>query len=71
MCMYTQTGLLHHLTSMQITEWIELIKLLHVEGFDTIVADLRDRYQENDRNCSPILIIFNTLQVIPRFLCCM
>jgi len=69
--MYTQTGLLHHLTSMQITEWIELIKLLHVEGFDTIVADLRDRYQENDRNCSPILIIFNTLQVIPRFLCCM
>ena len=69
--MYTQTGLLHYLTSMQITEWIELIKLLHVEGFDTIVADLRDRYQENDRNCSPILIIFNTLQVIPRFLCCM
>jgi len=69
--MYTQTGLLHYLTSMQINEWIELIKLLHVEGFDTIVADLRDRYQENDRNCSPILIIFNTLQVIPRFLCCM
>ena len=69
--MYTQTGLLHYLTSMQINEWIELIKLLHVEGFDTIVADLRDRYQENDRNCSPILIIFNTLQVIPRFVCCM
>ena len=48
---------------MQISEWIELIKLLHVEVFDTIVASLRDRYQENDRNSSPVLIIVNTLLV--------
>jgi len=51
---------------MQISEWIELIQLLHIESFEGIVAELRDRYQENIRNSSPVLIIFNTLQVVKR-----
>ena len=60
-----QTGLLHNLTTMQISEWVELIKLLHIETFGTVVAEMRERYQENDRHSSPVLIIFNTLQVTP------
>ena len=63
-CVGTQTGLSHNLTSMQISEWIELIQLLHIESFEAIVAELRDRYQENIRNSSPVLIILNTLQVV-------
>ena len=54
---------------MQISEWIELIRLLHIESFEAIVAELRDRYQENTRNSSPVLIIFNTLQVLIRAFC--
>jgi len=63
-CVGTQTGLSHNLTSMQISEWIELIQLLHIESFEAIVAEMRDRYQENIRNSSPVLIILNTLQVV-------
>jgi len=63
-CVGTQTGLSHNLTSMQISGWVELIQLLHIESFEAIVAELRDRYQENLRNSSPVLIIFNTLQVV-------
>jgi len=48
---------------MQISEWAELIKMIHVETFGVMVAEMRERYQENDRNGSPLLIIFNTLQV--------
>jgi len=58
-----QIGLAHNLTTMQINEWVELIRLLHIETFGTVVAEMRERYQENDRNSSPVLIIFDTLQV--------
>ena len=59
----TQTGLVHNLTTMQINEWVELINLLHVETFVEMVAEMRERYQENERNSSPVLIIYNTLEV--------
>jgi hypothetical protein len=50
---------------MQICEWVELINLLHVEAFLPMVAQMRERCQENERNSSPVLIIYNTLQVHP------
>jgi len=62
-CVCVQTGLSHNLTTMQISEWVELIRLLHIDTFSTVVAEMRERYQENDRNSSPVLIIFDTLQV--------
>ena len=60
---HTQTGLVHNLTTMHISEWVELINMLHVETFMSMVAEMRERYQENERNSSPVLIIYTTLQV--------
>ena len=54
---------MHNLTTMQISEWVELINLLHVDTFVEMVAEMRERYQENERNSSPVLIIYNTLEV--------
>jgi len=48
---------------MQIYEWVELINMLHVENFIPMVAELREKCQENERNSSPVLIIYHTLQV--------
>jgi hypothetical protein len=48
---------------MQMSEWIDLIKLLHIDIFAQVVGEMRQRYQENDRNASPVLIIYKTLEV--------
>lgn len=48
---------------MHINEWVELINMLHVDTFTEMVAEMRERYQENERNSSPVLIIYNTLEV--------
>jgi len=53
----------HNLTTMHISEWVELINMLHVETFIPMVAEMRERHQENERNSSPVLIIYTTLQV--------
>jgi len=45
------------------SEWIDLIKLLHIDIFAQVVGEMRQRYQENDRNASPVLIIYKTLEV--------
>ena len=58
-----QTGLMHSLTTMHINEWVELINMLHVDTFAEMAAEMRERYQENNRNSSPVLIIHNTLEV--------
>jgi len=60
---FEQTGLVHNLTTMHINEWVELINMLHVDTFTEMVAEMRERYQENERNSSPVLIIYNTLEV--------
>jgi len=48
---------------MHINEWVELINMLHVDTFVEMVAEMRERYQEKERNSSPVLIIYNTLEV--------
>jgi len=45
------------------SEWFDLIKLLHIASFAQVVGEMRQRYQENDRNASPVLIIYQTLEV--------
>jgi len=58
-----QNGLKHLLTSMEINEWIEIICLIQVEDFQGIVNSTREHYQQELRNYSPLLIIFQTHEV--------
>ena len=60
----SQNGLKHLLTSMEINEWVEIICLIHVEDFQGIVNSTRERYQQEQRNFSPLLIIYQTLEVL-------
>ena len=49
---------------MEINEWVEIICLIHVEDFQGIVDSTRERYQQEQRNYSPLLIIYQTLEVL-------
>jgi len=42
---HTQTRLVHNLTTIHISEWVELINMLHVETFMPMLAEMRERYQ--------------------------
>jgi len=59
----TQNGLKHLLTSMEINEWVEMICIIHVDGFPNILYTMQKRYQQEQRNTSPLLLICQTLTV--------